>query len=281
MTKMVARRMFATSVSNDTDDVIAGLFMPGDTMVSNIRGHVDLHSTILSVNNVVLAAIEGWVLPISDPDAASTMSALWDALVPKDTALDAMDLDSGAADSTPFYEGGSIVWEKVFDVGLQPRRVFHWHDMFSLGRSIAVSQQDVETPFLQEWFAGKSVPIKIHRPIRVKVPSLLVFGIASPLLDQTSATSPIQGLAEEKWFQIKYIDHVTERAMLHLMGLTEAGAETPFVEAATLLRNHLDPAILESDAGTLVGTTWFASGELTFEHHVPGSMPKGTLTGGR
>ncbi len=281
MTKMIARRIFATSVGAGTDDVIAGLFMPGDTTVSGIRGHVTMHSETRSVNEAIMAAVEGWILPISDPDAATTMAALWDALVPKDTPTDVLDLDTGASDSSPFFEGGEIVWEKVFDVGLQPRRIFHWHDMASLGRNNAVAWQDTESPFATEWVGAFGMNISVPRPIRVSVPSLCVFAVASPTMDRTSATTPVAGLAEQDWFQLKFIDHVTERAMLHLMGLTETGAETPFVEAAALLRAHLDPAMLESDAGVFVPVGWNVSGELSFVHHVPGTLPKGTLTGGR
>ncbi len=280
-TTMRIRRQFATSVSAGTDDVIAGVFMPSDTVIGNIRGRVSLHSQILAVNNVVHAAVEGWILPVSDPDAATTMSALWDALVPKDTSVNALDLDTGAADATPFYEGGTILWEKVFDVGASPRRVFHMHDDFSLGHNNVVSQQDVESAFLQEWFAGKDFMINVPRTFRVTVPSLFVVGVASPVADRTSATTPIAGLAETDWAQIKYIDHVMERAVLDLLGVIEAGAETPWEEATALLRQHIDPLMLEADAGTFLGATWFTSGEIVADHTVPGIMAKSLITGGR
>ncbi len=281
MTKMRLRRIFAVSTGAGTDDVIFGAFMPGGTTMSKIKGLVQMHSDALIVNGVVAAAIEGWVLPVFDPDAATTMSALWDALVPKDRTDDVLDLDTGAADSASFYEGGAIVWEKVFDVGLQPKRVFHWHDYASFSYHNIKAQQDVETPFAEEWFAGFNVPIVIPRPIRVSQPSLLVFGVGSPLMDRTSATAPIAGLIENRWGQIKWIDHVMERAFLDLIGLTEGGAETPWEEASRLIAEHLDPMMLEADAGVFDPAIWFASGEVTMVHHVPGTIGKGMITTGR
>ncbi len=81
--------------------------------------------------------------------------------------------------------------------------------------------------------------------------------------------------------EVKYIDHVLEMAMMDLLGLTEAGAETPWEEASDLLRAYLDPSLLEPNAGTFVGTSWGAFGELTFDVVVPGRMPTRVLTGGR
>ena len=66
--------------------------------------------------------------------------------------------------------------------------------------------------------------------------------------------------------------------MLHLLGVTEAGAETPWVEAAALLRKHLDPDIFETTGATFISKTWRAAGELKFDHEVEGTLAKALVS---
>lgn len=281
MTRMIARRIFAVSTSAGTDDVVAGMWLPSGTTINGIRGSVSMHTQEVSVNQVAQGALEGWILPVSDPDANETMSAIWDRLVPKDSALNSIDLDTAAADASSFYEPGDVLWEEVIDIGLQPRRIYHKHQMSSLGDGSVFIHQDEESPFLIIPTLGQKYRVGINKRMRVSVPSLLVFAIASPLTTRTSATQATAGMAEEDWFQLKYIDHTLERAAISLFGLIETGAETPWEEAAGLLRRNLDPLVLEADAGIFIAATWFADGEFVFDVSVTGSLGKATISTGR
>ncbi len=281
-TLLRARRPFGvTVIATGSDTVIAGVWLPSGSILTRVQGIVKLNnSTALTLLQGAAVGLEGWVLPMDDPDNGVTMNALWDAEVPKDTGGDVLDLDSGGADASPFYEPGQITWEFLFEVGMQPRRIFHRHHIVSPLDAILL-RQDEETPFLEEYFAGFREKVDIRRSIRVANPSLVVFAVAVPDTLQTSATAPVAPLAEDEWGRVKYIDHVLEMAMMDLLGLTEAGAETPWEEASDLLRAYLDPSLLEPNAGTFVGTSWGAFGELTFDVVVPGRMPTRVLTGGR
>ncbi len=282
MTRLLSRRIFQTSVAAGADDVIAGVWLPGGSVINSVRGNISLSaSTERLLAQAVGYGIEGWILPVADPDSVATMSAMWDALVPKDTMVSALDLDTSAADASPFYEPGAIVWEKVIDVGIRPRRIFHRHHIMSVADSALFIRQDVESPFTEHWFPKANVRVDLVRRMRVRGPSLLVFAVAAPDFAETNATTPLAALTEPEWAQIKYIDHVVERAMMSLLGLTEAGAETPWTEAITLLKTHLDPQILEADAGAFQGASWFCVGELVFDHSVVGKMNPRVLTGGR
>ncbi len=142
-------------------------------------------------------------------------------------------------------------------------------------------RQDTETPFLEHWFPGSVERVDFRRQVRVTSPSLAVFAVAVPDTLQTSATQAVAAFTENEWGRIKYIDTVLEMAMLDLLGLTESGAETPWEEASALLREYLDPSVLETNAGAMVGASWNAVGELVFDVVVPGTMPTKVLTGGR
>ncbi len=188
-----------------------------------------------------------------------------------------MDLDAGASDATSFWEPGDVTWEEIFDIGIQPHRFFHHHFMTSYGFNSRMVNQDPETPFGFQYLPGKTVPVQMKRRFRVPGPGLLALGTASPDALSTSSSIPLAAMLEKDWAQMQFIDEVMERAYLDLLGLTEAGAETPWEEASALLRRHLRPPVLEVTAGTFVQTTWFVQGEAKFDVSVQGTVPKGTL----
>ncbi len=280
-TRMIARRTFAVSVVAGADDVIAGAFLPSGSILNSVRGKVGMVSSTQLVGSVTLNALEGWILPVLDPDAAATMNAIFDALVPKDTTANTMDLDTAAADASAFHEPGLIAWEMVVDVGKVPRRIYHQHRVLNSAMGALVVARDPETPFLFEAIHGNVYDVNVGKRYRVTTPSVVVFAVAAPDTAATSATDAVAGIAENEWFQIKYIDHVLERAMISLFGLTEAGAESPWDEASQLLRKHLEPQMLEDNAGTFVGTNWSAAGEMIFDHTVVGRIGQGLISTGR
>ncbi len=262
--------------------MMGGVWLPSGSILNRVKGHVGLAgASELTLSQGCAYGVEGWILPVEDPDSVQTMNAIWDDFVPKDTTSDILDLDTATPDSNTFYEPGMIAWEFLFDVGTQPRRILHRHRMCSPANSMIMNRQDTETPFIEHWFPGANERIDVRRPIRVSGPSLAVFAVAVPDSLATSATTPVAALGEDRWGQIKYIDNVLERAMMDLLGLTEAGAETPWEEASDLLRSYLEANVLEANAGTMVQMPWTAIGELVFDVIVPGRMPTKILTGGR
>ncbi len=279
-TRMLARRTFQRSITAGADDVLAGVWLPAKTRVNSVRGYASCRATKQAIGVAAMGAIEGWVLPVDDPDATATMEVHWDTHVPKDTAANVLDLDTVAQDALNFFEPGEVFWEAIFDIGVQPMRVFHHHWMSTAALNSLSVNRDPETPFLYEFIPGKVVRMG-SGPFRVDSPSLLVFGGAAPNMDQTSASAALAALAEEDWGQIQFIDHVLERAQLHLLGLFEAGAETPFEEASALLRSYLDPLILEETASSFVGINWNMLGEMVVDLSVEGTMPKTLVTTGR
>jgi len=281
-TLLRARRPFGVSViATGTDSVVAGVWVPGGAIITGVQGEVKLNTTTeITMAQAAAVGLEGWILPMEDLDSSVTMNALWDSHVPKDTIADTFDLDTDAADAGSMYEPGLISWELMIDVGMTARRVYHRHEIVSALDAILI-RQDTETPFIEHFFAGLKYRVDLRSSIRVRQGSLLVFGVGVPDTLETSATIPLQGFNEDEWGRIKFIDHVLEQAMMTLLGLTEAGAETPWEEAAQLLRRYLDPRLLELNAGTFVGVSWTAVGELVFDIVVPGRMSTKILTGGR
>lgn len=282
MLRMFARRMFQRTTVVGADDVLFGISLPSDTVIHDIRVKLVMNTTGVAIDyrKAHMYALEMWLLPVHDPDTANTYENLWDALVPKDTDVQTLDLDTGAADSTPFYEPGEADWTAVFDVGLRPERLYHRHKIMHVANSSRLVYQDNQTPFSTLWAGGDTVQVHIGRRLRVRQPTALVMAIASPNLDDT--TNTLEGpLAEQEWGQVKYASHMLERAMLHVLGVIEAGAETPWEEATALLQKHLDPDVYEETGGAFGAETYDVFGEAVIDHSVVGELGKVTVSTGR
>ncbi len=278
MLRMFARR---TSVGNVAagDEVIVGLSLPSDSVVHDISIRVSLTSdNRLLQGNATMYGAAVYILPVLDPDAGAGFDAIWDALVPKDTDVQTMDLDTGAPDTSPFFEPGEADWSNVFDLGLRPEKLYQRTRLLTMMNGGANFKfQDNQTPFAVLWTPGDAFTIRIRKRFRVRQPSVLLCAIAAPNLDDTTVTNE-SALLENEWGQIKYARNMLERAMLHVFGLFEAGAETPWEEATALLQKHLDPDMHEDVAATLETVTWDYAVTAMFDHSVVGELGVGAVS---
>ena len=281
MDRMFARRMFQISPAAGSDQVFCGIDLPSETVVHDIHVSLSFNNQLAkALNEVTGFAIAAWILPVTDPDAEETYDAVLDRLVSKDTDVETMDLDTGAADTSPFWEPGEIDLQALFDVGVQPRRIYHKSVLLSIARGSIFTFQDNQTPFAIQYLGGGSMAIRIRRRMRVSQPSVLVFAVSNPAMDDTTTDLP-KSLAEAAWHQIKYIRHVLERAVLHVLGVVEAGAETPWEEATALVKSYLDPDIYEQDGGAFISDTINIRGQAIFDLSVVGTLGRTAITTGR
>ncbi len=281
MIRMFARRLHNTTVAIGADRIIFGLSLPSGSRINDISLDVRLHQDWgLDMDKMVMYAVEGWILPILDPDSAVNLNTLWDNLVPKDTDVESIDLDSVAADATPFYEPGEPDWSDMFEVGLRPERVYHTNRMLTIEEGSVFTAQDNQTPFAPLWMPGAVEKIRVRQNYSVSQPSVLVFAVANPSLDDTTATE-LTAASENEWGQLKYIGHVLERAMLHLFGVTEAGAETPWEEATALLKKQLEPDPFEEASGNMASVAWRTMTKSIVDYSVVGRLEDMTISSGR
>ncbi len=282
MIRMYARRQTQLTCPAGQDRVFFGLSLPSGSRINNVNIEVHLVSSSTNVQDrAAMYAVEGWILPVLDPDAATSFDVLWDNLVPKDTDVETMDLDTGATDATNFFEPGEPDLSDMFEVGLRPERIFHRNRLLTMaGGGSVFSFQDNQTPFQPNWIPGDRFDIRLKKNYGVSQPSVLLFAFASPNLDDTSTTVP-SAMAEAEWGQVKYIGHVLERAMLHVFGVVETGAETPWEEATALLKKHLEPDVFEQDGGAFVGQTFDVFAKGIVDHSVEGTIRLGSVSTGR
>lgn len=279
MQRMYARRRAVREVTAGTDKVLFGISLPSDTKIGNIRARIALHGSAVRLFTQAIAyGVEGWILPVLDPDTPVTLDVLWDQLVPKDTDSETLDLDTGATDATPFFEPGEADWSQMLDVGLRPQRVYQRLRMRSMGSGDAWNLSSSDVP---QWIPRDTFEINISKPMRVKQPSALVFAMASPAMDDDITTQE-SVLAESEWGQIKYATELVERAQLDLLGIGVPGSVTMWDLATKLLQKHLEPDMVEeSTAITFVSATYLVLVDALIDHSVVGSLETQAITTGR
>lgn len=276
-TKLTRRTMFQQLVTQNTDRVVAGIWVPANSMVLSAAGFFDyVNLGPIPVAAVKIVGASMWWLPVDDPDSTGTMDTMWDTQVPKDTAGALLDMDTAAVDPTPEWQPGEPKWEQLYDIGAATRQVWEGHAMSHVGRAISVFR-DPATPFDIEYLPGGSMSVNLPKSFRTEGPGLLCLGISSPDLAALSATASVAALAEDEWGRIQFIDHVVQQAMMSLLGLVESGAETPWQEATALLEDYLVPPMLEGIASSYSLSNWNIVGEMVFKIIVEGNMQQGSI----
>ena len=269
MLRLFPRRRAELEVGAGADEVLFGISLPSDAVLNGLRAEVHvLGLNIQPLTVALMYGVEGYILPVLDPDAGANLETLWDTLVPKDDDTDTIDLDTGAADTQSFFEPGESAMAEVMDVGLQPRRIYNMQRLKSFANG-AMRQEDTS---VLEWALADVLHIRVGKKrYRCDGPSVVVFALGNPAMDDTT-TVVAAALAENEWPRVKYMETVLEHALMQHFGLVETGAETPWIDAAQLLRKYLEPDVYEEHAGAWGSGFLRAYVNVTFDVSVPGSM---------
>ncbi len=277
--RVIGRRLSAHEITNNTDEVVAGFPLPQDG-VHNAT-HLEVHMIGPEAEHyqtMSMYGMAGYVIPVLDPDGGATFDAIWDAQVPKDVAMTAggFDIDTAAADGTPEFEIGLPNVAAIMDlVGGNPIEIFRRRKYLSLANQSGEREQvDASTDFKMVTDLFKT---KVGRRVRVPAPSVVLYGVSSPNTTITSAT--VKSIpSEAEWSLLQYLEVALENAFMSLVGLTEAGAESPYEESLAFVSELVEDVVYEETAGSFSPTAWRCFCIATFDISVPGRIALGTLT---
>ncbi len=268
-------------VAADSDAVLCGFPMPpGSTFVN---GWVKLDCSPIArvaVEAVVAYAVKGYVLPVLDPEGDADWLTIWDNLVPKDEAQadDALDLTSGAADTTPFTEFGIPNLNEI--VSLEP---FGMTEIFKRSEIVTKNTHPhhLHLDTTHFYWPGVSFSSHISKPVRSRGFSGAVFGFASPVMTQSQTTED-DIPSKEEWAMLMFLENTLENMLISLAGITEAGATIPYASAMSFLGNLLEPAVLEvtARAADFLAVSWDVNSSITVQVDMPGKPNMGNISGG-
>lgn len=257
-------------VAAGADAVIGGADIPSESSLNNVWG--DVHVVAIGhieEDKAVIYGVDGKVLHVPDPDTPGTYDQIWDLIVPKDQdfaagALD-LDIDSGAG---PAFEPGEPNIERLMDMS----EIIDQNDFFKRRKMISMASRPVAfvdgTP--DNYLPTDQFSVRSRKKIFVDLWSVAVLAVSSPSMDDVTTTSFVALNTEAELMQIKYLEMTLEQAWMQLVGLVEAGAETPWEDAATLVEQVLEPTVVEITAGDFAAPAWNVFANLTWEVQVPG-----------
>lgn len=277
--RIIGRRLEQHIVATNTDEVIAGYPLPADGVLNNV--HLELH--IIGpegekFDSMSIYGMSGFVIPVLDPDGGATFDAIWDAQVPKDVAMSAggFDIDTGAADTQPEFEIGVPDVSAIMDlVAGAPIEIFRRRKYLTIANERNV--RDVVTAGSDLKLVTDHFITDVKRRVRVPDPSVVLFGLSSP--DTTNTSTTIKAIpTEAEWSLLQYLEVALEQAFMSLVGLTEAGAETPYVDSMTFIAELVEDVVFEETALSFTPTSWNVYCISTFDISVPGKIAMGVLT---
>lgn len=281
MLRVFRHQLGQVEVSAGADEVVADMPIPSECSQNNVWGkcHV-IGPDDAFTTDVQLYGADGFLLAVPDPDTLDSVDDLWDRIVDKDDDLTAgaIDLDETAADTDNLYEAGEPSIGAVLDAHLY-KDDNHWFRKRGL-MSFATSPTgfQFQTSSLSTFQPRDFFKVRARKRIFTEVFSMSLFGISNPNV-VTFATVPNSPSSSAEWLQQKYMEVVLEQAWMTLLGLTEAGAESPWENAASLIQKILEPGVYEDSTGAFQSSTSFrVFMETTWDVTVPGRREFKVLT---
>ena len=284
MSLLISRKVFShRQVASNSDAVIAWGAIPagGKFGGATVRGAI-VGGEERSILTAMVYGMSAYVIPVLDLNTLdSTPDTTWDNQVPKDddVAEGALDFELDSADTTPDIEVGPSNLSMLVGAKTGPAKLFRFERV--------VTFADAPSGFVQA-VPDTYVPLaryafRVKKEVRVEVPSVVLMAVSSSLL--SIATSFVGSLYEwapsnaQSWMQLQYLGDALERTAPFLTGVVEAGAESPYQEAAELVARMVEQAYEDGD-GAFATQTIQAFTATTMSIEVPGYMRIGRVSGG-
>lgn len=282
--RVFRKTLFSADLVANADQVIADAPIPSESSQNNVWGQVHLVSTEAAAAPLTRATIwglEGWVIPLSDPDTTKTLDFIWDSMVGKDVdvASGIFDIDVGGAVTAAFMDIGEIDLEQLIGMSAMPLKN-QW--LFRRGlMSFANTGTGLLAGTPDTYVPRALINIRSGKKINAETPSMSLVAAAIPHITDvdTSRASPV---SEAIWLQMQYAELTLEQAFVFLVGQIEAGAETPWDIAAANIQEFIEPEYVELGSGAEIESNDMSCfSQFTFDITVPGRKEFNVITGGR
>lgn len=204
-------------------------------------------------------------------DLVDNWQDLWDRYVPKDddvsevAATYQIDMARDTEDTAPFEEPGEPSPNELFGVR-EPTTIIWKRDKLI---SIATSPVGYEGAAVDTYVATDRYNLNVRRRIVFPQGGFVAMGVASPNWDDVTASVPLGSANISDVMMYGNMPDFLHTARLALIGATEAGAESPFVDVLSLIETLTEPTVYEENAGAYVATDARFFSRIVFDVGVP------------
>lgn len=279
--RVFSKTTMGRGVIHGTDAVIGHVALPAMSKLLNVWGMISIWAdTGVPIEDVLAYACRGAVLDVGDTDNALTLDGLWDAVMPKDVDISAtagqeqLDFERTTADTREFSEIGEVNPLDIWSIKGPTETIFDRKRIMNFGSSPTGFNVTGPVYHPRDHFSAR-----VAKKYSVDSMSYVLFAVGSPDVASETATIP-QVVNDFEWFLLGYLEYVLEQAWMQVVGLTEAGAETPFADLSTFLERMVEPPAVLDTVMNFDNSTYMTLGELTFEIQVPGKPQFGVVSGG-
>ncbi len=282
MITMIERNSYTgMAVGAGADVVVASMPIPPGGVFMGYRATIQgMKQSAMDQDAAVMAHMRAVIVPMgsSTMDTAISVQTLFDQRVPKDVdlsivaAADEIDWDDGTI-VTQFQEPGQVNFNDLVELGDRP---------IDIGRrnsgliTFATRGQDPHLDTTRKFQPTFVVRMGSNHKVRVRQASYFLLAVGSPNWDEVN-NSAVNTITEANWSALTYPDVMFDMMLPDILGLSEAGAESPYADMATFAVDLVEPLVREEAAGDFEGALWDTFTDWSVRVLTPGRPQMKTL----
>ena len=265
-----------------TDRVIASMPIPPGGVFMGYRAEVHVigqaRQDVLIGNKIAFKAV---IVNLSGAmDTVASVDTIFDQMVPKDIILDIdagdddIDWDDGTI-GQPFAEPGEPNWNELTQLGETPFGLTDIRRTITYASGGAKHQIFDVTNF---YIPTLVVKVGSKRQVKVRGASYFLLAAGTPVMDAVTTSVP-NTIVDDRWSLLTYPDVAFDMMLPDLLGLSEAGAESPYADVAGVIADIVEPTLHEQTTGSWASAAYTIFADWKCRIATPGRPQMRTLKG--
>lgn len=253
-------RIRQSSVASGADTYITGFPIAGNGKCLSFEASLVLRNGLIpniAMSDYVAYGWSVWQLDLQDDHLSDPYDTIWDELVPKSATFISFDFNQ----DTPVVSGADEAAElsdnlMVSGMGSVMKMADRFRYIHADESAWTQILNVAGTAFV--WMPFVRDQVRVSPNMMAEGPSVIMMGLTSPNFDgfvETDTPMPVfGGTANSEWLWYRFLDDAVDMVVIAALGLTESGAETPYVDVMDLLESLLVGAHTITDEP--ITSTW-------------------------
>lgn len=268
----IQRKLFTqVGVGAGSDMVTALMPIPPGGSFLGIKGQMHILAADIPHFNMLFTPARCYAVQTDPGDLAGVnWDLLWDRFIPKDdnTVETAntyqVDASVTGTDDAPFEEPGEPSPNELFGMAEPAKLLWRRDPIITVANSPVGYDAATNT-----YFATAVHSINVRRRVQFPRGGFVAIGYASPNWDDVSTSVPTAIANASDLLMYGNMTDFLHTARLALIGATESGAESPFVDVLSLIEELVEPTVYEEAAGTLMDTEYRVYSRVLIDVGIP------------